>query len=124
MTPAGLLNIREAADYIGVSDKTIRRYIARGMITPTNISAGRFQPRWAIGVKEMDAFIARRTKKPESVERAFLMPKPERRRKSLMDYLPNIPPQGLAPDGLPNYRRASTSKPVRNNLSERKEFTK
>jgi len=45
MTPAGLLNIREAADYIGVSDKTIRRYIARGMITPTNISAGRFQPR-------------------------------------------------------------------------------
>ena len=73
MTPAGLMNIREAADYIGVSDKTIRRYIARGMITPTNISAGRFQPRWAIGVKEMDAFIARRTKKPESVERAFLM---------------------------------------------------
>jgi excisionase family DNA binding protein len=124
MTPSGLINIREAAEYIGVSDKTIRRYIARGMITPTNISAGRFQPRWAIGVKEMDAFIARRTQKPEYAERAFDMPKPGRRRKTLMDFQTAIPPQGLAPDGLPNYRHSSPEEIRRHNEMRRRAWVK
>jgi len=116
------MRIPEAADYLGVCEKTIRRYIATGLITPTNISAGRFQPRWAIGVKELDAFISRRTKKPEYVERAYAMSKPAKRRKTLMDFQTIIPPQGLAPDGLPNYRHTSPEEIRRNNEMHRKRW--
>ncbi len=114
MTPSGLMNIREAADYIGVSDQTIRRYITLGLIAPTNIGTGRILPRWAIGIKELDAFIERRTQKPIYAQEAYLMLKSERKRKSLRDYNLRIPPQGFAPDGLPNNRRPDTPKPRKN----------
>jgi len=78
MTASGLMAIPEAAEYIGVSDKTIRRYISAGMLNPTNGGAGAKVARWMIQRKELDTFICRRTQAPQ-YGKLELVPKPKKR---------------------------------------------
>ncbi len=109
MTASGLMKIPEAAAYIGVSDKTIRRYIAAKLIACTNISAGMQKPHWAIHKKELDAFLEKRTQQPEYGELTLVTPPTQKVRKNTRYGYPT-PPQGLAPNGLPNYRKAANPK--------------
>lgn len=107
MTESGLMNIPEAAAYIGVSDKTIRRYITHGLIACINISAGLRQARWAIRQRELDAFLEKRTAAPDDRRLMPLAPPLKTRRNAWLGC--PTPPQGMGPDGLPNYRKAATS---------------
>ena len=65
LTASGLMNIPEAAEYMGISKTTIRVYIGNGMIAATNLGTGPRRATWMIQKKELDRFINERTKKQE-----------------------------------------------------------
>lgn len=50
--PTHLLDIRQAADFLRVSEKTVRRLIARGELTASQIGN-----RWRIRRRDLDAML-------------------------------------------------------------------
>lgn len=110
MTAAGLMTIPEAAEYMGVSVNTIRAYIDHGMIASTNLGTGNRRATWMLQKKELDRFIAERTKKQECIR---LEPAVLPKRKPL----PWRGESALTPDGhIP--RRKPQPRPVEDKVAK------
>lgn len=108
MTASGLMNIPEAAEYMGVSTNTIRAYIEHGLIAPTNLGTGNRRATWMIQKKELDRFINERTKKQECIR---LEPAALPRRKPLMWHGESaLTPDGRIPRRKPKPVEAKAAK--------------
>jgi excisionase family DNA binding protein len=99
MTTAGLMTIKEAAEYIGVSETTIRRCIGTGQLLASNVGAGATVPRWKVLRKELDAFVGRRTHVPEAAKP--LPEVPARRKRATWRGLSELTPDGHIPQRKP-----------------------
>jgi excisionase family DNA binding protein len=62
MLPPRALTIPQAAETLGVSTKTVRRYIKAGELSASNISLGSKQARWRVSKRSLDNFLRRRSR--------------------------------------------------------------
>jgi excisionase family DNA binding protein len=55
--------VKEVAEHLGVSDRTIRNWIVSGLLPATNIGSPA-RPHYRVAESDLDRFLAERTVKP------------------------------------------------------------